>query len=184
MSYKASTITLNELPLTRNAEMMAPDRLRCGVAKFTHKCTHRDVTIHFRTWVPYLTYCSRHPARPVKNFWCKTFRPPCIADLNCDLTFLKKPIERSHCDWNALAHITKTSLLWLNYYSQWFLNTNSIEPRVWFAMAHSAIATGSQLAFDLWDLRQPTSNLFRCREMKNALIIQTDWFPSALKYII
>jgi len=24
------------------------------------------------------SHCSRHPARPVKIFWCKTFRPPCI----------------------------------------------------------------------------------------------------------
>ena len=43
------------LPLTRNAEMMASERLRCGVTTFTQKSTHNGVTIHFRTWVPYLT---------------------------------------------------------------------------------------------------------------------------------
>jgi len=33
---------------------MARDRLRCGVAKFSQKSTHSGVSIHFRTWVPYL----------------------------------------------------------------------------------------------------------------------------------
>jgi len=35
--------------------MMALDRLRCGVAKLTQKSARSGVTIHFRTWVSYLT---------------------------------------------------------------------------------------------------------------------------------
>jgi len=61
-----------ELPLTRNAEMMAPDRLRCGVAKFTQKSTHSGVTSHFWTWVPYLTLLPT-PSPTRENFLMQDF---------------------------------------------------------------------------------------------------------------
>jgi len=51
---------------------MAPDRLRCGVAKFTQKSTRSSVTIHFRTWVPYLTLLpTPYPTR--ENFLMQDF---------------------------------------------------------------------------------------------------------------
>jgi len=42
-------------PCQNKRSEIAPDRLRCGVDKFTQKSTHSSVTIHFRTWIPYLT---------------------------------------------------------------------------------------------------------------------------------
>ena len=46
--------------------------LRCGVAKFTGKSTHSDVSIHFRTWVPYLTLLPT-PSPTRENFLMQDF---------------------------------------------------------------------------------------------------------------
>jgi len=56
---------------------MAPDRLRCGVAKFMQKVPVAALLFVSGHGYPTLL-CSRHPARPAEIFWCKTCRPPCM----------------------------------------------------------------------------------------------------------
>ena len=51
---------------------MTPDRLRCGVAKFKRKSIHSDVTIHSRTWVPYLILLPT-PSPTRENFLMQDF---------------------------------------------------------------------------------------------------------------
>jgi len=51
---------------------MASDRLRCGVATFTHKSTHSGVTIHFWKWVPYLILLPT-PSPTREKFLMKDF---------------------------------------------------------------------------------------------------------------
>jgi len=72
LSYKAGASWNETAAEKRNVGIMAPDRMRCGVAKFTQKSTHSGVTIHFQTWVPYLTLLPT-PSPTRENFMMQDF---------------------------------------------------------------------------------------------------------------
>ena len=82
LSYEAQAEEAGTVTVKTNVIRMAPDRLRCGVAKFTQKSTRSSVTIHFRTWVPYLTLLPT-PTPTRENFLVEDFPTTLYCSSSC-----------------------------------------------------------------------------------------------------